>query len=60
MERENRKFTEQDGVALVWDVEDGTEEIYFEYEDGERDIIWTGEDYRKAEKVFDKALGHIG
>ncbi len=61
MERENRKFYEdQDGVVLVWDIVNGvTERVFFEYEDGEEDILWSGISCDEAERVFSKALEYL-
>ncbi len=61
MERENRKFYEdQDGVVLVWDIVNGvTETVFFEYEDGEGDILWSGISYDEAERIFNKALEYL-
>ena len=60
MERENRKIYEDPDCVLVWDIVNGvTEEVYFEYEDGDHDIIWSGISYDKAERTFDKALEYM-
>ena len=60
MEIENRKIYEDQDCVLVWDISNGvTEEVYFEYEDGERNMIWSGISYDEAERVFDKALEYM-
>ena len=60
MERENRKIFEEEGYTLVWDIVDRmTEEVYFEYEDGDIDTLWSGASYKKAEEVFDKTLEYM-
>ena len=60
MERENIRYWEdQDGVTVVWDIVDGINEVYFEYPDGETEIIWTGKDHAKAQKVFSGTLEYL-
>ena len=60
MERENRKIYEDPDCTLVWDIVNSvTEEVYFEYEDGDIDMIWSGEAYKKAETVFDKTMKYM-
>ena len=61
MERENRKYWEDwDGVTVVWDIVNGVrEEVYFEYEDGEIEIIWSGISYDEAQRVYNKTLEYL-
>lgn len=64
MNIENRSFTEcQDGTRVVWNVEDGKEIVFLEFQDDRGqiviDVLLETEDYRKAEIAYNNAKEYM-
>ena len=57
---ENRKYWTDDSgeVEIVWDVVDGTEEVYFDLGDT-KDIILSTKDYNKAERAYNNTIAYF-
>jgi len=50
---EERQFIDcGDGCELIWKVEDDVEKVYFEFDDGEIDLICETNNYDKAKKAY--------
>lgn len=54
---EERNYTDcGDGCELVWRIEDGVEKVYFQFDDGDTDMICETDNYREAEIAYNNSL----